>query len=87
MSPPILRFLTKVYHPNIDEIGRIHIKLLSCNWSPAINIRCVLQNISNYLYDPDLATAENSHIGKHWIIDQKEAEKTAEEWCYLYATS
>lgn len=45
MVPPKVRFLTRVYHPNVDKIGRICLDILKDKWSPALQIRTVLLSI------------------------------------------
>ena len=45
MEPPKVRFLTRVYHPNVDKIGRICLDVLKDKWSPALQIRTVLLSI------------------------------------------
>ena len=44
-KPPKIRFLTKVYHPNVDGVGRICLDILKDKWSPALQIRTVLLSI------------------------------------------
>lgn len=81
-----VRFLTKIYHPNIDKLGRICLDILKDKWSPALQIRTVLLSIQALLSapNPDDPLAEN--IAKHWKTNEQEAVETAREWTRLYAS-
>ena len=39
MSPPKALFNTKIYHPNIDKIGRVCLDILKTNWTPVLQIK------------------------------------------------
>jgi len=40
MTPPKIRFLTKIYHPNIDRLGRICLDVLKSKEFPCLFIQC-----------------------------------------------
>ncbi|DBA86078.1 TPA: Ubiquitin-conjugating enzyme E2 36 [Trebouxia sp. C0004] len=87
MAAPKVRFLTKIYHPNIDKLGRICLDILKDKWSPALQIRTVLLSIQALLSAPNPDDPLAEDIAKKWKEDEAKAMQTAKEWTRLYATS
>jgi len=52
-KPPAIIFLTKIYHPNIDQYGKICLQILYDGWSPQYSIANILIAIKNMLTDPN----------------------------------
>ncbi|XP_033132691.1 ubiquitin-conjugating enzyme E2 36 isoform X1 [Brassica rapa] len=86
MAAPKVRFLTKIYHPNIDKLGRICLDILKDKWSPALQIRTVLLSIQALLSAPNPDDPLSENIAKHWKSNEAEAVETAKEWTRLYAS-
>lgn len=68
MTPPKIRFLTKIYHPNIDRLGRICLDVLKNNWSPALQIRTILLSIQALLGAPNPEDPLNEAVARQWKV-------------------
>jgi ubiquitin-conjugating enzyme E2 T len=84
-EPPKVRFLTPVYHPNIDGEGRICINTLNPPptgaWKPSLTVAAVLASLGLLLADPnpdDGLLAEVSEEFKHRreVFDAKARDMT-----------
>lgn len=85
MEAPKVRFLTKIYHPNIDRLGRICLDILKTNWSPALQIRTVLLSVQALLASPNPNDPLANDVAEDWIKNEQGAKQTAREWTQRYA--
>ena len=94
LKPPKVRFVTPIYHPNIDKLGRICLSVLklpqdgqdnSSGWTPALNIRTTLLSIQLLLCEPNIEDPLDPNVAAHWRDNRKEAEQQAREWTRKYA--
>mmetsp|Transcript_11259 Transcript_11259/g.26458 ORF Transcript_11259/g.26458 Transcript_11259/m.26458 type:complete len:150 (-) Transcript_11259:373-822(-) len=85
MAPPKVRFLTKIYHPNVDKLGRICLNILKDKWSPALQIRTVLLSIQGLLSAPNPDDPLDNGVAEVWKTDEARAIATAREWTQQYA--
>ncbi|ESO10735.1 hypothetical protein HELRODRAFT_185270 [Helobdella robusta] len=85
MSAPKVRFMTRIYHPNIDKLGRICLDILKEKWSPALQIRTVLLSIQALLSAPNPDDPLANDVAEQWKVNEAQAIETARQWTRRYA--
>jgi ubiquitin-conjugating enzyme E2 A len=71
-TPPTVRFVTKIFHPNVYNDGRICIDILKSQWSPIYDTSAILLSIQSLLNDPNPASPANEEAAKLFQNDRRE---------------
>lgn len=85
LCPPIVKFLTKVFHPNVSRHGDVGIDSLQHNWSLALTISKVLISVQSLLTDPYCHVCMEPEIGSLYLSDKETFERIARAWTWKYA--
>lgn len=77
-KPPVVKFVTRIYHPNVtnDSLGNVCLGLLKSDaWKPSTKLRSVLEAISNLLLEPQPDDPLEERIADEYRNDRAEWEK------------
>lgn len=85
LCPPIVRFITKIFHPNVSRHGDIGIDSIQHNWSLALTISKVLISIQSLLTDPYTKVCMEPDIGRLYESDKNRFERVARAWTHRHA--
>lgn len=85
-KPPMVRFKTPVYHPNIHRNGQICLDILKqSSWSPALTITKVLLSISSLLTDANPNDPLAPEVADIYLRDRARFDVTARAWTQKFA--
>eukprot|EP00889_Picochlorum_renovo_P001781 jgi/Picre1/28811/NNA_004208.t1 len=69
---PTVKFITKIFHPNVYDGGDICLDILQNQWSPIYDVSAILTSIQSLLSDPNPNSPANSEAAKLFTDDREE---------------
>lgn len=84
-KPPVVRFETACFHPNVDQYGNICLDILKEKWSAAYSVKTLLVSLQSLLGEPNNDSPLNGYAAKLWdnqeeykkVLHKKYAEAAA----------
>lgn len=87
-NPPKVKFLTKIWHPNISSVtGAICLDILKDQWAAAMTLRTVLLSLQALLQAAEPDDPQDAVVAKQYKDHNSVYKKTARHWTNVYAGS
>lgn len=85
-KPPIMKFDTRIYHPNISsQTGAICLDILKDAWTPILTLKSSLISLQSLLQSPEPTDPQDAQVAKIYLTDPKKFAETAANWTKIYA--
>ncbi|XP_062207566.1 ubiquitin-conjugating enzyme E2 2-like [Phragmites australis] len=78
-KPPIVRFVSRMFHPNIYADGSICLDILQNQWSPIYDVAAILTSIQSLLCDPNPNSPANSEAARMFSENKREYNRKVRE--------
>lgn len=84
--PPKIRFVTKIWHPNISSVtGAICLDILGDQWAAALTLRTVLLSLQSLLAAAEPNDPQDGVVAKQFLTNLPMFNETARHWTNVYA--
>ena len=85
-QPVKMKFITKVYHPNVSSAsGAICLDILKDAWSPVLTLKSTLISLQSLLCSPEPNDPQDAEVAKHYTTSKRSFDETATYWTQIYA--
>uniref|UniRef100_A0AC34RAJ8 UBC core domain-containing protein n=1 Tax=Panagrolaimus sp. JU765 TaxID=591449 RepID=A0AC34RAJ8_9BILA len=78
-KPPVVKFLSKMFHPNIYNDGSICLDILQNRWSPTYDVSAVLTSVQSLLDEPNPNSPANAIAAEMYQSNRREYERRVQE--------
>ncbi|XP_038216324.1 ubiquitin-conjugating enzyme E2-22 kDa [Zerene cesonia] len=86
-NPPKIRFITKIWHPNVSSVtGAICLDILKDQWAAALTLRTVLLSIQALLAAAEPNDPQDAVVAKQFKESPQLFSLTARHWTNVYAS-
>ncbi|CAG9770919.1 unnamed protein product [Ceutorhynchus assimilis] len=85
-NPPKVRFITKIWHPNISSVtGAICLDILKDQWAAAMTLRTVLLSLQALLSAAEPDDPQDAVVARQYKENVEMFRLTARHWTNAYA--
>jgi len=85
-NPPKVRFVTKIWHPNVSSVtGAICLDILKHQWAAAMTLRTVLLSLQALLASPEPDDPQDAVVARQCKEKPQIFHLTAQHWANTYA--
>ncbi|CDH55241.1 ubiquitin-conjugating enzyme [Lichtheimia corymbifera JMRC:FSU:9682] len=77
--PPSVKFLSKMFHPNVYANGELCLDILQNRWSPTYDVAAILTSIQSLLHDPNPNSPANAEAANLYRENRKEYVRRVRE--------
>ncbi|CAI9734616.1 ubiquitin-conjugating enzyme E2-22 kDa [Octopus vulgaris] len=86
-NPPKVRFVTRIWHPNISSVtGAVCLDILKDQWAAAMTLRTVLLSLQALLAAAEPDDPQDAVVARQYRERQDVFQKTATHWTNVYAS-
>ncbi|KAI9189393.1 Ubiquitin-conjugating enzyme E2 2 [Blastocladiella emersonii ATCC 22665] len=78
-KPPKVKFVSKMFHPNVYANGDLCLDILQNRWSPTFDVAAILTSIQSLLHDPNPSSPANVEAAQLFRDNINEYHKRVRE--------
>merc|ERR1739838_614771 len=78
-KPPTVRFVSKMFHPNVYADGSICLDILQNRWSPTYDVSSILTSIQSLLDEPNPNSPANAEAAQLFQENRREYERRVQD--------
>lgn len=79
-KPPVFKFISVPYHPNVSKEGRICLNYLDSAYSPSLNMINLIECIRLLMSSPNFDDPVETDIARLYLTNEEKYHQIASEW-------
>lgn len=83
-APHSVKFLSRMFHPNVYANGELCLDILQNRWSPTYDVAAILTSIQSLLHDPNPNRCAADHPLRFWSFNERSHSPANAEAANLY---